>query len=296
MADVVDDDQSCKFYAIALFEYEPHDVEQLALVPGDLLAIVDDSALASTAWLGAINLDSQRSGWVSLNYLHRLDSRADADAYVQTRTKANPDDPDSLATLTQLVAASLIHDDSLSDSLDAPDAISRFNGQDPESFDVDDGQRDPDTLSIAPSVDDNTDQRSLLSVGGKSLISVATRATSGSVYSTLNPSLKSNSSDLGMGPHTGFNLGVDTFLRQHRIHPDSQEGGSSSGSGSSGSTIKSSYPSGSLRTARSNTSFYQANEGLPSTESFERRPPSLRSDRVGYHHMSQSLGSIPSAY
>jgi hypothetical protein len=234
-----DEDDPCKFYAIALYDYEPLEKDQLALNGGNLIAVVNDDNLESTGWLGSINLDTGAAGWVSKGYLHRLDSTSHADAYVQSRrpTLLSGDGipNETLESLTAKLVATALGDD-------ADDSSSLM--QNLPNVDVETGS----TATM------DTDSRSMLSLGGASLASMATY---GSAYpaSSIAPSGVLKSSDLS----AGFG-GVDAFLRHQRLHHDGgihgTDSGSNSGSGSSGSTIKSSYPgSSSLRTVSSISGF-----------------------------------------
>lgn len=262
-----DEDDPCKFYAIALYDYEPLEKDQLALNAGDLLAVVNDDDLESTGWLGSLNLDTGAAGWVSRDYLHTLDSPSHADAYVQGRPTPLSGDGvpnETLESLTaKLVATALCDgaDDSSSLMQNLPSV-------------------DAETISIATT---DADRRSL---GGASLSSMAT-------YGSAYPA-----SSIALG-------GVDAFLRHQRLHHDGSihatDSGSNSGSGSSGSTIKSSYPGTSLRTVSSvsgfsfaGSTFSQEGGSSPLSASFDasRRDPvnSLTTPTHRVHHApSQSL-------
>jgi hypothetical protein len=239
-----DEDESCKFYAIALYDYEPLENDQLVLTGGNLLAVVNDDNLESTGWLGSLNLDTGAAGWVSKDYLHALDSASHADAYVQSRSAPMSGDGIANETLGSLIGK--VVNVKLGDEADDSSSLMH----DLPSIDV-------ETSSIATM---DADNRSMLSIGG---VSVSSMATYGSAYPASSVAaggaLKSSDLTAGFG-------GVDAFLRHQRLYRDGSiygtDSGSNSGSGSSGSTIKSSYPATSLRTASSTSGFSFAGSTL----------------------------------
>lgn len=285
-----DEDDPCKFYAIALYDCEPLEKDQLALTAGNLLAVVNDDNLESTGWLGSLNLDTGAAGWVSKDYLHTLDSASHADAYVQSRSTPISGDGIPNETLESLTAklVKVALDDSADDA--------SWLMWDAQNIDV-------ETSSIATM---DADSRSLLSIGGASLSSMATYGSAYPASSiTSDGALKSSDLTAGFG-------GVDAFLRHQRLHRDGSirgtDSGSNSGSGSSGSTIKSSHPASSLRTVSSTGGFsfagstFSQESGTSSLgagfDASSRDPAeSFAGKTRQIHHVpSQSLGNLPGAY
>lgn len=201
-----------RYYAIALYDYDPREPDQLHFSAGNILAIINDESVSSTGWLGAANLDTGGTGWASKSFLHPLDGDADADAYIRNRSVSVGEDVESVSETLASLSASFAARALLNSVTITSDAASIITTGDNQSLSFSTAR-----LRTSSIVDD-----------GKSIQSVATY---GSVY----PRSMKAPPPSAVLPESATFGGVEVFLQRQRFFADPESASSKSGSGSGGS-------------------------------------------------------------